>query len=286
MFLSSFIHHALPWAAAAVLASSPAAAATEVDLERMTSPEVASRIAAGTTTIIIPTGGTEQNGAHMVLGKHNFIVAETARRIATELGDALVAPVMAYVPEGSVGAMFGHMAYPGTITVPDDVFSAVMESAAAGFKSHGFKTIVLLGDSGPNQAPQKALAAKLNAAWSADGVLVVAAEAYYGANGGEAYLKSDGETDATIGTHAGIRDTSELMVVYPAGVRLDGALPDIAGATGDPRRATVARGEKLLSLKVEAAVTEIRAAREGKSLAAPALANPGVFARLYRMIFG
>ena len=64
--------------------------AAEVEIERMTWIEVRDRIADGATTIIIPTGGTEQNGAHMVLGKHNFIVAETARLIARALGDALV----------------------------------------------------------------------------------------------------------------------------------------------------------------------------------------------------
>jgi creatinine amidohydrolase len=285
MLLSVIHHHALPFAAAALLAAAPVAAA-EVRLEHMTSPEVAARIAAGTTTIILPTGGTEQNGAHMVLGKHNFIVAETAKRIALDLGDALVAPVVSYVPEGAMGS--GHMAYPGTITVPEPVFAAMLESAAAGFKSHGFKTIVLLGDSGPNQAPQKALADKLNEAWSGDGVRVVAAQNYYAANGGDAYLTSDGETEASIGKHAGIRDTSELMAVDASGVKLDGAQPDVSGASGDPRRASVVRGEKLLAMKVAAAVAEIKAARQTKTAggAVAADAQPGLLGRLYRMIFG
>jgi creatinine amidohydrolase len=284
-----FIHYtarcAVPSVALLMMASSPVWA-TETQIERMTSPEVAQRIAGGTTTIIIPTGGTEQNGAHMVLGKHNFIIAETARRIATELSDALVAPVMSYVPEGAIGA--GHMAYAGTITVPDRVFEAVLESAAAGFKSNGFKTIVLLGDSGPNQAPQSTVASKLNTAWAGEGVTVVAASTYYAANGGEAYLKSEGETDATIGKHAGIRDTSELMAVYPDGVRLEGALPDSAGISGDPRRASVERGQKLLTLKVAAAVTEIRAKRTAGSdtkTATRAAETPGLLTRLYRSLF-
>jgi creatinine amidohydrolase len=244
--------------ATAVLASGPA---PEVSIERMTWVEVRDRVAAGATTIIIPTGGTEQNGAHMVLGKHNVIVAETARRIAGKLGDALVAPVLSYVPEGSIEQKTGHMAFAGTISVPDEVFSGVLEAAAASFKAHGFKSIVLLGDSGPNQAPQKALAEKLNVAWKGSGVRVIPATNYYAANGGEAVLLSEGETAETIGTHAGIRDTSELMAIDPSGVRLDGAKPDSDGAKGDPRRATAERGEKLLALKVAAAVAEIRAAR-------------------------
>ncbi len=243
----------------ALLAMSRFAAAAEVEIERMTWIEVRDRVAEGATTIIIPTGGTEQNGAHMVLGKHNVIVAETARRIARELGDTLVAPVLDYTPEGSIEPKSGHMAYAGTVSIPDAVFSGILEAAAASFKAHGFKTIVLLGDSGPNQAPQKALAEKLSGAWKTSGVKVINASNYYAANGAEAYLLGESETAASIGTHAGIRDTSELMAIDPSGVRLGNAKPDSDGVTGDPRRATAERGQKLLALKVAAAVAEIRA---------------------------
>jgi len=229
----------------------------EVEIERMTSPEVAAALAQGSTTIIIPTGGTEQNGPHMVLGKHNFIVAETARRIARKLGNALVAPVIAYVPEGDIAGREGHMAYPGTISVPPAVFSAVLENAAASFRAHGFKTIVLLGDSGPNQGPQHEVAEALTKAWAKEGVRVIHAGTYYAANGGEAWLEGQGETKAQIGTHAGIRDTSELMAVYPDGIRAGKMAPNEKGVVGDPARASAERGEKLLSLKVDAAVHDI-----------------------------
>lgn len=72
-----------------------------VFLEELTWTEVRDAVAAGTTTVIIPTGGTEQNGPHMVLGKHNYLVRHKAGETARRLGDALVAPVMAYVPEGA-----------------------------------------------------------------------------------------------------------------------------------------------------------------------------------------
>lgn len=239
---------------------SPAAAA-EVEIARMTWIEVQAAVAAGTTTILIPTGGTEQNGRHMVLGKHNVIVAETARRIAAGLGDALVAPVLAYSPEGGITPKTGHMAHAGTISVPEDVFSGLLEAAAASFKAHGFKTIVLLGDSGPNQAPQAKLSQKLTVAWKAGGVKVINAAGYYAANGQVDMLKAEGETDASIGLHAGIRDTSELLALDPTGVRMDGYKPDADGASGDAGRASAERGKKLLDLKVKAAVAAIKAAR-------------------------
>src|SRR5213079_847318 len=89
-----------------------AAHAQRVDrvlLEDMTWTEVATALNAGRTTIIVPIGGTEQNGPHMVLGKHNVRVKVLAERIALALGNALVAPVIAYVPEGSIDPPAAHV---------------------------------------------------------------------------------------------------------------------------------------------------------------------------------
>lgn len=240
-----------------VLAAAPPAHAAGVEIERMTSPEVAEALKAGATTIILPAGGSEQNGPHVVIGKHNFVVAETARRIAAKLGNTLVAPVLSYVPEGDIAKREGHMAYPGTISVPPPVFSAVLEAAAESFRAHGFKTIVFLGDSGPNQEPQRQSAQKLNAAWAGTGARVIHAQQYYAANGQIEWLKEQGESDATIGRHAGIRDTSEVMAVFPEGVR-DAKRAE--GKDGDATRASAERGEKMLTLKVEAALRDIAAA--------------------------
>ena len=81
-------------------AGAPSHASQSVWIEELTWVEVRDAIRAGKTTLIFPTGGTEQNGPHMVLGKHNYIVKHNAEEIAKRLGNALVAPVLAYVPEG------------------------------------------------------------------------------------------------------------------------------------------------------------------------------------------
>src|ERR671921_2122680 len=133
-----------------------------VFLEELTWTEVRDALAAGKTTVIIPTGGTEQNGPHMVLGKHNYLVKYKAGEIAKRLGNALVAPVVAYVPEGDVDPPTGHMRYAGTITTPQDVFVKVLEYAARSFKQHGFVDIVLVGDSGGNKEGQRPAALALN----------------------------------------------------------------------------------------------------------------------------
>jgi creatinine amidohydrolase len=170
--------------------------------------------------------------------------------------------------------------------VPPETFKAVLDAAASSFAVHGFKRIVLLGDSGPNQAPQQALAADLSRRWAGDGVRVINATTYYAANGGAEMLKSEGETDAAIGTHAAIRDTSELMAVFPEGVRLDRRVADTDGVSGDPSRATALRGVKLLDLKILAALDDIKSAATTPVPPPAPEVQPGLFSRFWRWAFG
>lgn len=245
--------------AAPVLA---APAPDTVFLEELTWTEVRDEIRAGKTTVIFPTGGTEQNGPHMVLGKHNFIVKHTAEQIARKLGNALVAPVLAYVPEGNIDPPTDHMQFPGTITLPDEFFIKVAEYAARSFRVNGFRDIVLIGDSGPNQKGLQAVANLLNKEWAATKVRVHFVPDYYNEERFRAWLQSQGEKPADIGTHAGISDTSQLMAVNPAWIRRDKLAPGgdwkLTGVTGNPTRARAAYGAKGLEFKIEAAVAQIR----------------------------
>jgi len=247
-------------------ASSPKAQ-DSVFLEELTWTEVRDRVRAGTTTVIVPAGGTEQNGPHMILGKHNYRVKFAAGEIARRLGNALVAPVMAYVPEGDVDPPSGHMWAPGTITLPPEHFAKVVEYAARGFAAHGFTDIVLIGDSGPNQAPLKAVAELLSSEWATKAVRVLYAPAYYQSQARDftEWLKSQGETADDIGSHGGLADTSLLLAVYPQGVRTDKLAPgragDGSGVTGDPRKASAAYGKKGLDIAIESTVRQIRELR-------------------------
>src|SRR5207253_9516241 len=110
-----------------------AAAPPSVFIEDLTLTELRDLIAAGKTTVIIPIGGTEQNGPHMAIGKHNVRVKLLAGKIAAALGSALVAPVLPYVPEGNLNPPTGHMRWPGTISVPEDSFEKTIEYGARSF---------------------------------------------------------------------------------------------------------------------------------------------------------
>ena len=239
-----------------------------VMIEDLTWPEIKARMEAGATTIIVPTGGTEQNGPHMVLGKHNMIIRYTADAIARRIGNTLVAPVLAYVPEGSWDPPVGHMRFPGSISLPDPVYEGVLESTVRSFAAEGFKTVLFLGDSGPNQHPQEVVAKKLDAELQARGVRVFQIGDYYARNGQEEWLKSQGFSTAEIGVHAALIDTAQLMAIDPGGIRMNllqssagNADGSKNGVIGDPAKATAALGRKLLDLKIEAAVREIRQKR-------------------------
>jgi creatinine amidohydrolase/Fe(II)-dependent formamide hydrolase-like protein len=255
--------------AGAALAVQPARAQQPLSLEiaQMTWPVLRDAIAAGRRTAILPSGGVEQNGPHMILGKHDHIVRAGALRVAAALGDALVAPVLPYAPQGRFDPPEGNLRFPGTLGVTEDAFAAMLDGVARSLRLAGFRWICLMADHGGSQRPQERLAARLTAEWRREGTRVIALDRWYGAIADQdAWLLAQGETDAAIGTHAGIGDTSELLATHPSGVDLSRLPPDPAalpalGATGDPSRASAARGEALLAIRVAAAVAQIRQAR-------------------------
>ena len=234
-------------------------------LDALTWTEVRDRIVAGQTTVLLPIGGTEQSGPHLVLGKHNVRVQALAGQIAQALGQALVAPVLAYVPEGSIDPPAAHMRFTGTISIPESAFEAVLESAARSFKRHGFKAVVLLGDHGGYQKSLERVAAKLKREWGPAGCQVIALTVYYrAAQAGHAeLLAARGFSKAEIGTHAGLADTALALAVDPALVRRD-LLAQAAkggeaqGVYGDPRRATTELGQIGVDHIVETSLAALR----------------------------
>lgn len=238
-----------------------------VELEELTWTELRDQIKSGTTTIIIPIGGTEQSGPQMALGKHNVRARLLAEKIALALGHTLVAPVIAYVPEGSVDPATHHMKFPGTITIPDPVFEKTLEYAARSFKLAGFRDIVLLGDHGGYQKDLTAVAARLNREWAGSKVRVHAIKEYYDAaqTAFAQALGQRGYTVEAIGAHAGLADTSLTLALDPRLVRterLSAADTTAAGSgvQGDPRQASAELGTIGVDLIVGQSVAAIRRA--------------------------
>jgi creatinine amidohydrolase/Fe(II)-dependent formamide hydrolase-like protein len=244
----------------------PAARASDtVFLEELTWSELRDLTRSGKTTIIVPIGGTEQNGPHMALGKHNLRVRFLSEKIARALGNALVAPVIAYVPEGGLDPPTGHMRFPGTISVPEEAFEKVLEFAARSFRLAEFRDIVFLGDHGSDQRGEKAVADRLNREWAAKLVRVHAIEEYYRASEAEfrQLLKSKGYREEEVGIHAGLADTSLMLAVDPRLVRTDRPQPGAKldsgdGVDGDPRRSSAELGQLGVDLIVTRTVDAVR----------------------------
>ncbi|OWT55201.1 creatininase family protein [Candidimonas nitroreducens] len=242
------------------------AAAPDVLLADLTWTELRDQIRAGKTTIIIPVGGTEQSGPYVALGKHNARVLALSQQIAQGLGNAIVAPVIAYVPEGGLHPPSSHMRFPGTITIPDSAFEAMLGSAAESFRVHGFRNIVFLGDHGGYQRDLRQVAARLNKQWGGTGARALVPAAYYQASsqGFDELLRKRGYRDDEIGTHAGLADTALQLAVAPGMVRAQrlktaprpGTADGIYG--GDPRRASAQLGELGVRLIVERTVAALR----------------------------
>lgn len=236
-------------------------------LEELTWTEIRDAMQNGMTTVIIPTAGTEQNGPHMALGKHKFIVNYAAEHIARALGDALVAPVITYVPEGNIDPPSGQMRYPGTITLPNEVFMKVIEYGARSLAAHGFTDVLLIGDSGGNQRGMQTVAEMLNDEWAGGPTRVHFIGDYYTreATGYQAWLMEQGYSREEIGSHAGIMDTSLLLYIASQYIRTDRLAPgggfDGSGVRGDPSKATAEYGRVGAELRINAALRQIRRLR-------------------------
>lgn len=230
-------------------------------LEALTSDEVESMISAGYRRVIVPTGGIEQNGSHAALGKHNFVVSYAAERIARELGGTLVAPVVRYVPQGSILPPEKHMRFAGTISLRESTFESILEDISRSLIAHGFTHVYFVGDSAGNQSAQQRVAEKLSQEFMDRQLTVMHVGEYYADNGQFAHLQEQGFSDEQIGWHAGIRDTSELLYVAPDAVR--SAMLRLSerqdGVSGAYWRADEKIGKTMIDLKVVAAVRQIRA---------------------------
>jgi creatinine amidohydrolase len=231
-----------------------------VFIDEMTWEETRDAMKAGKTTVIVPTGGTEKNGYHMVLGKHNYVVTYTANLMARRLKNALVAPTIQYVPEGNPDTQ-----PPGAISLPSPAYDMLLDAAARSLKVHGFTDILFIGDSGGNQAGLTNVANKLNEEWKDSGVKVFALTDYYTASRVyyRAWLQAAfGYDEETAGSHAGITDTSQMLFIRPAGVRKDQIKPwggpKDSGVSGDPAKATAEIGKMGVEFKVNAGINQYK----------------------------
>jgi creatinine amidohydrolase/Fe(II)-dependent formamide hydrolase-like protein len=242
----------------------PIDALDTVFLEEMTWMEARDALRAGKDTVIVATGGVEQNGPYLAAGKHNYVLRATTEAIARKLGNALVAPIVAFVPEGDIDPPTEHMRYPTTIGVTEDTFRRLLTDICASLRAHGFAHIVLIGDSGGNQGGMKAVAADLNARWGKGKTRVHFIPEYYDYPGVARWLEQQGIKQVPEGLHDDFAITAIMMTVDPSTVRMPQRIKAgkfrINGVALAPASETIAWGRKIVDYRAEATVAAIRRA--------------------------
>ncbi len=247
--------------------AAPCAQTDLVEFAKMTWVEVKCEIAAGKTTALIYTGGTEQRGPHLANGGHNLIAHEVVEAIARKLGNAIFLPVLPYTPNDAESI-------PGTIGITNELLAAMLERITEQAILNGFRNVILMGDHAGGQ-PQvyEEVAKKLDAR---DGARVFYCDQVYRpANDAfDQYLAQHGYP---LSLHGGIPDTSEMMYLDKDNtwVRRDlvsSAVGDPVidgkaqfgphspqnGILGDARRSTAELGKRAFDMKVDFAVRQIR----------------------------
>lgn len=242
----------------------PIPALNTIWLEEMTWLEIRDALAEGASTVIVSTGGIEQNGPYIAMGKHNYVLEGACEGIARRLGDALCAPIIKLVPEGDVDPPSGHMRYTGTITVRQETFEAMLEDVGRSLNQHGFEHIVYIGDSGGNQTGMENAARRLNAEWGATRAHFIGE--FYDNAGVQKHMEDTfGIVEGSDGWHDTYWLTAMQASVDPETVRYEQRVQaghaSINGVSLTPLGRTIAVGEELLRWRIEQTVRVIREAR-------------------------
>lgn len=236
---------------------SPIAAGHSYWLEELTYIEIRDLIANGTTTVIIPTGGIEENGPYLSTGKHNLILEATCPEIAKILGNALCAPIIKFVPEGNIEPPSGAMKFPGTISLTPATYEALLTDIAASLKQSGFSDIVMIGDSGGNQEGMKNVAESLSQKWSSLKTNVHYVAEFYSPGWVETERFSERELGVVQtrldGYHDDIWVTAMMMASDPEQVRytqrIEAGLDSINGVSISPLADGIELGKKMIEFR-------------------------------------
>ncbi len=240
----------------------PIAAVDNLFIEDLTWMEIRDLMRAGTDTVLIATGGIEQNGPYIVTGKHNYVLQATTAEIARQLGKTLIAPIVPFVPEGDLEPPSLHMKYPGTISVTEETFDRLLTDICTSFKVHGFRRIILIGDSGGNQPGMQRVADRLNQAWGGRPQVMYVPE-YYDYMSATQWVEGQGIRQEPEGLHDDFVMSAQLAAVDPATIRAEQRLQAgnfrINGVDLAPLSKTVDWGRRIIAYRAARTVAAIQA---------------------------
>jgi len=247
-------------------AANPLTPPDTVWIEEMTWMDVRDAMKAGKKTIIIATGGIEPNGPWLALGKHNYVLRANCDATARLLGDALCAPIVPFVPEGRIDPPSSHMLSPGTISVTNETFIALLSDIVSSMKVHGFENIALIGDSGGNVRPMQTVADNFTKLWSGTPRVLHIPEHYAystvtAAMEAKGVIPKDRKSD---GLHDDPTITMNMMVTDPQSVRWDARVKagkaTIDGVSIADRDKAIAIGKQIVAFRADVTAAAIKKA--------------------------
>lgn len=221
--------------------------------------------AAANAIVVLPIASMEQHGPHLPVGVDTFL-CEAVCRGGAELAVTDVPVVVA--PTLWCGMAEHHMAFGGTFTFDIPTYQAVLRAFLKSIERHGFKRVFIVNGHGGNIAAMNAFLPD----FARDFALKLYATTYFD------MAKDDLAQfleDQKYVQHACEVESSMMMVVAPATVKHDrlseafgmlngdprkafpanrfDSFKDLtpSGVVGDARRASAAKGEKLLKVCAE-----------------------------------
>lgn len=191
----------------------------ELRLEALTSAEVKERINQGSETAVFPVGSIEQHGYHCPLGTDSLIAGAVARGVAERL-KALCLPPLWY------GVSPHHMDFAGSLTVRPEVMSQMIEDVLGSLIHHGIKKLLILNAHGGNTAAIGTACVRVRQrhpeVFMAQSSVWLALQDVYN----ELPAEVRQANWRTMIAHGGLFETSVIMALDEALVKLDRAVPN------------------------------------------------------------
>ncbi len=243
-------------------------------LEELTQPEFRDKIKDGYTTVLIMTGGVEDNDGNLAMNKHNVNIKLLGEMIAKKMGKTLVAPLVTLEPGnagtnvqiGRAGPMLSQATY-----------TAVLYDMGNFLRSAGFTEIYYMGDSGGNGRGMQAAADSLTKVYADSPVRVSfkhIPEYYNHTSVVQPYIQNElkiaegikiGASTGTSGLHEELGIDATMALADPQSIRFEqrkkAGEAEINGVKFQSLKWLQDLGRKVADVRVTATVNAVNAYR-------------------------
>ena len=236
-----------------------------LDADKNAWPDIAAALPHGLIAVI-GVGAVEQHGAHLALSTDTIMSGGVARRIAEQIDGFLLSPV----PYGDTWTAEG---YPGTVSVKPETLRAILTDIGEGLSRIGVKALVIINGQFGNREPIALTARSLKQSSNFPvlyldypGLEAFAAEICDSKPAGPGFFHADEvETSMVLAIKPDAVNMALATAEYPAfpatfgAEAMDLSTFNKSGVFGDPRPATVSKGEVLIERIVASSVSLIHA---------------------------